>query len=195
MTFNLGKIIQDIREDFENMMEYVTGEQAKTATADATERGLFRMLIQMGFTLLMLFFIMRSQAASRQSFKMGDGNEWVYPRDTSRTYFSIFGKVRFTRPYFYRKGEGGRTPLDEELSLGENCYSDLVREIHDYLSVYGVYHKTCDILERILGLRLSTRVVQTNLGEDAAEVEAYYAQKPAPSPESWSFKRMAKACR
>ena len=43
-----------------------------------------------------------------------------------------------------------------------------------------MYHKTCDILERLLGLHLSTRVVQTNLNEDAADVSAYYAQKPAP---------------
>jgi hypothetical protein len=157
--------------------------QARTATADATERGLFKMLMQMGSKLLTLFFIMRSQAANREPLKTADGNEWSYHRDMRRTYFSIFGKVRFVRPYFYRKGEGGRTPLDAELSLGEDCYSDLVREIHDYLSVYGVYHKACDILERVLGLRLSTRVVQTNLGEDAAEVEAYYAQKPAPPAE------------
>jgi hypothetical protein len=183
MTFNSQEIIQDICKDFENMLEYVTGEQAKTATADATERGLFEMLMQMGFKLLTLFFIMRSQSASRASLEMADGREWSCHRDMQRTYFSIFGKVRFMRPYFYRKGEGGRTPLDEELSLGEDCYSDLVREIHDYLSVYGVYHKTCDILERVLGLRLSTRVVQTNLSEDAAEVEAYYAQKPAPQAE------------
>jgi hypothetical protein len=183
MTFNSQEIIQDIHKDFEDMLAYVTGVQARTATADATERGLFKMLMQMGSKLLTLFFIMRSQAANREPLKTADGNEWSYHRDMRRTYFSIFGKVRFVRPYFYRKGEGGRTPLDAELSLGEDCYSDLVREIHDYLSVYGVYHKACDILERVLGLRLSTRVVQTNLGEDAAEVEAYYAQKPAPPAE------------
>jgi hypothetical protein len=70
--------------------------------------------------------------------------------------------------------------LDAELSLGADCYSDLVREVSEYLGVNGVYHKSCDILKRLLGLNLSTRVLETNLGEDAAEVEAYYAQKPAP---------------
>jgi hypothetical protein len=84
------------------------------------------------------------------------------------------------RPYFYRKGQKGQSPLDAELSLGEDCYSDLVREVNDYLSVSGVYHKTSDILGRLLGLHLSTRAIQSNLGEDAQEVEIYYAQKPAP---------------
>lgn len=180
MTSNSQVIIQDIRTDFEKMLEYVTGEQARTATADATERGLFKMLIEMGLKLLTLFFVMRAYNAKRETLKMADGSELSYHRDTKRRYVSIFGKVCFARPYFYRKGQDGQTPLDAELSLGDDCYSDLVREVHDYLGVYDVYHKTCDILERLLGLHLSTRVVQTNLGEDAAEVSAYYAQKPAP---------------
>ena len=180
MTFNSQVIIQDIRTDFEEMLEYVTGEQARTATADATERGLFKMLIEMGLKLLTLFFIMRSQNASRKSCKAADGSELGYHRDTKRRYVSIFGKLRFVRPYFYQKGKGGQIPLDAELSLGDDCYSDLVREVNDYLGVNGVYHKGCETLERLLGLRLSTRVVQSNLGEDAADVLVYYAQKPAP---------------
>jgi len=179
MTFNSQEIIQDIRKDFETMLEYVMGEQAQTATADATERGLFKMMIAMGLKLLNLFFVMRSQNASRETLKTVEGSELHYHRDTGRYYVSIFGKLRFLRPYFYRKGQKGRAPLDAELSLGDDCYSDLVREVSDYLGVNGVYHKSCEILERLLGLNLSTRVLQTNLREDAAAVEAYYAQKPA----------------
>lgn len=180
MTFNSQAIIQDVRADFANMLEYVTGEQARTATADATERGLFKMLLAMGLKLLTLFFLLRSQHASRETLKTAAGSELYYHRDTQRRYVSIFGGLRFVRPYFYRKGQAGQAPLDAELSLGEDCYSDLVREVSGYLGVYDVYHKSCDILERLLGLRLSTRALQTNLGEDAADVLDYYAQKPAP---------------
>ena len=180
MTSNSQAIIQDIRMDFEKMLDYVTGEQARTASADATERGLFKMLIEMGLKLLTLFFMMRSQNASRATLKTAKGNTLPYHRDTQRRYVSIFGTLQFTRPYFYRKGQEAHTPLDEELSLGADCYSDLVREVNDYLGVYGVYHKACDILERLLGLCLSTRVIQTNLGEDATDVVAYYEQKPSP---------------
>ena len=100
---------------------------------------------------------MRSQRAKRETLKSVAGSELRYHRDTKRRYVSIFGKLCFERPYFYRKGQGGQTPLDVELSLGEDCYSDLVREVTDYLGVYGVYHKSCNILERLLGLNLSTR--------------------------------------
>lgn len=184
MTSNSQAIIQDIHADFEKMLEYVTGEEARKATADATERGLFKMLIEMGLKLLTLFFEMRSHNANRENLSMPNGSVMYYHRDTPRNYVSIFGKLRFARPYFYRSGLGGQAPLDADLSLGEDCYSDLVRELHDYLNVYGVYHKTSELIGRLLGLTLSTRALQSNLAEDAADVSNYYDQKPAPAPSS-----------
>jgi hypothetical protein len=184
MTFNSPEIIQDVRAQFEHMLDFVTGEQARTASADHIERGLFKLLLSLGAKLLQLFFVMRSQASSRQAIRIERGQELPYHRDTPREYFSIFGKVSFERPYFYKQGIGGQVPLDAELSLGEDCYSDLVREVSEYLGVYTVYGKTSNILERLLELNLSTRALQQNIAEDAADVEAYYVQKPPPSPES-----------
>jgi hypothetical protein len=182
MTFNSQEIIQDIRAECEKMIGFVTGEQARTATADRIERGLFKLLICLGAKLLTLFFVMRSQASSRDTLHTAEGQSLYYQRDTKRDYFSIFGKLAVWRPYFYKTGMGGQSPLDTELSLGDDCYSDLVREVSEYLGVYSVYHKTADILKRLLGLSLSTRVVEENITEDAAEVNAYYAQKLPPSP-------------
>jgi hypothetical protein len=182
MTSNSQEIIHDIRAELEKMINFVTGEQARTATADHIERGLFKLLIRLGAKLLTLFFVMRAQACSRDTLQTAEGHQLYYQRDTKRDYFSIFGKVALWRPYFYKTGVGGQTPLDAELSLGDDCYSDLVREVSEYLGVYSVYHKTTDILKRLLGLRLSTRVVEENIAEDAAAVEAYYAQKVPPAP-------------
>lgn len=182
MTFNSPGIIQDIRAEFEHMLDFVTGEQARTATADHIERGLFKMLLSMGAKLLQLFFVVRSQASSRQAIHTATGEDLPYHRDTSRGYHSIFGKVSIERPYFYQTGVGGKTPLDGELSLGTDSYSDMLREVSEYLGVYTVYGKSSDILERLLELDLSTRALQENIAEDSSDVEAYYAQKPPPSP-------------
>ena len=184
MTFNSQTIIQEARADFENMLDYVKGEKARTATADQIERGLFKMLLALGARLMTVFFVMRWQASTRQAIEREDGQKLPYHRDTKREYFSIFGKIEFFRPYFYKKEGGGQILLDGELSLGEDCYSDLVREITEYLGVDSVYNKTSDILDRLLGLSLSTRVVEANITADAMDVETYYAQKPAPLPDS-----------
>ena len=185
MTINSQEIIRDIRTEFENLLDYVTGEQARTAKADSIERGLFKMLLSMGAKLLELFFVMRSQTCSREKLQDKDGQLLPYHHDNRRVYFSIFGKVSIERPYFYKTGVGGQTPLDAELGLGEDIYSDLLRETTEYLGVYHVYGgKSADFLERLLGLKLSTRALQQNIAEDSASVEAYYAQKPSPQPES-----------
>ncbi len=182
MTFNSETIIQDIRTDFEKMIDFVMGEEAHTATADQIERGLFSLLLAMGAKLLGLFFVMRSQDSTRGKYQCRDGCELPYQQEKKRDYYSIFGKLPIWRPYFYKKGKGGAMPLDAELSLGDDCYSDLVREVSEYLGVYTVYGKSGDILGGLLGLNLSTRALQANVAKDARDVEAYYEQKPPPSP-------------
>jgi hypothetical protein len=180
MTSNSQTIIQDIRQEFEMLLEFVTGEPAQQATADHIERGLFKLLLAMGAKLLRLFFVIRSEACSRESHPTATGAILAYERDTKRNYYSIFGKLPLYRPYFYQKGVGGETPLDAALGLGADSYSDLLREVADYLGVYNVYHKSGDILSRLLGLKLSTGAIESNMATDATDVESYYAQKPAP---------------
>jgi hypothetical protein len=182
MASNSAEMIQDVRGQFEQLLDFVTGEQAKTATADHIERGLFKLLVTLGASLLRLFFVLRSNASSRTPFRTETGQALPYHRDTARQYFSIFGKIDFERPYFYKQGVGQRMPLDEALSLGTDGYSDLLRELSGYLAVYTVYEKTTEIFDRLLGLSLSTRSLHKNMAEDAEYVEAYYTQKPAPPP-------------
>jgi hypothetical protein len=185
MTFNSQEIIQDIRAEFEHLLEFVTGEQARTAKADSIERGLFKMLLKLGAKLLQLFFTMRSEICSRQAVQSKSGEDLAYHRDTERVYFSIFNKVFIERPYFYKKGIGAQIPLDAELGLGDDSYSDLLREITEHLVIYHVYGgDNADFMERLFGFSLSTRALQQNIAEDSESVEAYYAQKSPPSPES-----------
>ena len=185
MTFNSQEIIQDVRAEFEHLLDFVTGEQARTAKADSIERGLFKMLLSLGAKLLQLFFAMRSEICSRQAVRSKSGQELPYHRDTERVYFSIFNKVFIERPYFYKQGVGAQTPLDAELGLGDDSYSDLLRETTEYLAVSHVYGgSNADFMDRLFGYNLSTRALQQNVAEDAESVEAYYAQKSPPCPES-----------
>lgn len=193
MTFNSEKIIQDVRVQFEQMLDFVTGERAQSASAYQIESGLFKLLVSLGFSLLQLFFTLRSEKSNRAKVQQADGQELPYHRDTARYYFSIFGKLRFERPYFYKKGVGQQIPLDEELSLQADGYSDLLRELCGYLDVDNVYAKTADMFKRLLGLSLSKRSLQGNILEDSAEVLAYYDQKAPPAPVSGASILVAQA--
>lgn len=182
MISNSEKIIQDVRVQFEQMLDFVTGERAQSASAYQIESGLFKLLVSLGFSLLQLFFIVRCEKSTRTKVRLSDGQELPYHRDTARYYFSIFGKLRFERPYFYKQGVGQQIPLDEELSLQADGYSDLLRELSGYLDVDNVYAKTADMFKRLLGLSLSKRSLQGNILEDSADVLAYYDQKAPPAP-------------
>lgn len=181
MSLNTEDIVQEIHDEFESMLTYV--QDSKTATADQVERGIFRRLLMLGYKLMLLFFTLRAAACSRTSIETAEGETLPYFDDKKRDYFSIFGKLPFWRPYFYATGVGSESPLDGELSLGSDCYSDLVREIAEYLGVDVTYAKVRDMFARILGQELSTNAVQKMVAQDAVDVEAYYEQKPAPSPQ------------
>ena len=180
MAFDSYNIVQEIRAEFEKILDFVTGVEAQAATADHIERGLFRRLLDLGAKLMLLFFVIRAQNCPREPLQK-DGQELPYYGERKRTYFSIFGKIPFWRPYFYQSGVG-EAPLDAELSLGSDRYSDLLREMTEYLAVHVAYGKDTDLLERFFDVQLSTRVLQQIIEADAEDVEAFYAQQPSPSP-------------
>jgi len=173
-------IVQELHAEFESMLNYV--KDSRTATADQVERGLFRRLLDLGGRLMVLFFALRSEAQPRQVCRTPRGELLPYWAEHRRPYFSIFGKLAFWRPYFYRQGVGGASPLDQELALGADCYSDLVRELAEYLGVGSTYAKVADCFARLLGLALSTQAISAMVADDAADVEAFYTHQSPPPP-------------
>ena len=68
--------------------------------------------------------------------------------------------------------------------MGSDCYADLVRELVEYLGVDSTYAKVANCFGQLLGLELSTQAISDLVAEDAADVEAFYAQLPPPPPAS-----------
>lgn len=182
MSHNPDAIVQELHAEFESMLNYV--KDSRTATADQVERGLFKRLLSLGARLMLWFFALRTAAAPRGEHQLANGATLPYRTEHRRHYFSIFGKLAFWRPYFYRSEVGGASPLDQELALGADCYSDLVRELVEYLGVGSTYAKVADCFARILGLELSTQAISDLVAEDAGDVEAFYAQQAPPAPAS-----------
>lgn len=180
MALNSEGIIQEVRQEFEGLLDYVTGEAAQEARADEIERGLLRRLLGMGARLMLLFFVQRASTYSRAAQRTAQGEHLPYQGQRTRSYFSIFGKLTVPRPYFYQPGVGGTSPLDAELSLGADCYSEPLREMMEELAVCMTYEKACHFVARYFGHSLSTRSVQQMVTQDASAVLAYYEQRPVP---------------
>lgn len=182
MFFDPSGIVQEIRQDFEIMLDTIQRDQK--STADGMERKIFKWMLALGFRLLELYFAQRSASCAKESTVHESGQEIPYIEKRKRSYYSIFGKAQIWRPYFYKKGIGSSIPLDAELSLGEDSYSELLREIAESLSVEVAYEKAVELIERLLGQRISSSAAQKMVSQDAQMVESYYEQKAPPEPSS-----------
>jgi len=183
MSFNSDRIVQQIHHDFKDLVDYVTGEASQSRTACEVELTLFRQLLALGAQLLRLFFVQRATVRPSEPIAP-DGTRLKYQEKRQTTYFSVFGKVRFRRHYFHAPGQKGICPLDAELSLPSRCYSDLLRDWAEYCTTNESYDESLRVLKHILGLSISKQALETAVQEDAVDVEAFYEQKAAPSPET-----------
>jgi hypothetical protein len=127
--------------------------------------------------LLRLFVIKRAEAELHAPLVKSNKTVLPYHSQKGCDYFSIFGKLRFERAYFYAWGGQGEAPLDEALSLPKRCYSDLLLESAELLGVEEAYSKGLQVVTRLLGLNLSEMVVETGVAEHSQTVKAYYKQK------------------
>ena len=182
MSSNPDEIVQQMQQDFHSLIAYVQEADARTHTAAEVEITLFRRLLALGLALLRLFFLTR--AALPQEAPRAPASGLPLPAHDHRpiTYYSVFGKLSFTRQYFYAAGLGGACPLDAALSLPARTYSDLLRDWMSYDATDGAYRETSTTLERILGLTLSTQSLERVVADDACDVAAFYEQLPEMAP-------------
>lgn len=184
MSSNSTQIIQQLRCEFQELIEYVTGGESHTRTAYEVELTLFRRLLALGAKLLYLFFVQRAAIRPSGPVYAPDGTALTYHDQRLTTYFSVFGKIRFRRHYFHAPGQEGFCPLDAELSLPPRCYSDLLRDWAEYGITSESYDESIKVLQRILNLTISKRALETGVSEDAADVDAFYEQKVVPPAEA-----------
>ena len=134
-------LIRDIHMEFDDVLDFVSGQQACSAQVYAIERGLLSRLLDLGRQLLALFLAVRARESPRTSVATPHGRRLPYHSDKPRSYLSIFGLIRFARPYFYARGLGFSVPFDAVLGLPQDRYSDLVRQMSESLSVEVVASK------------------------------------------------------
>jgi hypothetical protein len=181
MTSTADPMIAQLRQEFETLVTAVTGPATQTSTADAVERLLFRRVLALGGGLLQMFFRSRAAVVPSDPVTSPDGTVLTYHDRRPTTYFSVFGKLTFRRHAFTAPGQPVVCPLDADLSLPGRCYSDLLREWAAYGSTDAAFRETQSLLERILGLSLSTQALETIVQEDAADVAAFDDQPPDPT--------------
>lgn len=183
MPSNSAQIGHQLRCEFQELIEYATGDQSRSRTAYEVELTLFRRLLALGARLLHLFFVHRAAVRPSGPVYAPDRTELQYHDQRPTSCFSVFGKIRFWRHYFHAPGQESFCPLDAEPSLPPRCYSDLLWDRAEYCITGESYDESIKVLERILALSISKRALETGVLEDVTDVEASYEQKAAAPPE------------
>jgi hypothetical protein len=181
MTSNPELIVQQLQHDFQNLLAYVTGPEARWQTAYTVELTLFRRLLALGAALLRLFFVTRAAVRPVEPITAPDGTRLTARDQRPTTYYSVFGNVCFARHYFTAPGQEGCCPLDAELSLPAHGYSDLLREWAVYGTTDESYRESQTVIERILGVSLSLQAIKAGVAEAGQDVTTFYAQPAEPA--------------
>jgi len=169
--------VRQAEEEFRSLMSYVRGPESRSATAYEAEQHVFRALLALGVRLLAVFFAVRAQASAAQQAP-ATPHSW-----RSTIYLSVFGPLVVRRAYYWSAATRGSCPLDAELSLPARRYSDLLRDWLEFALTSEAYDQAVAFLERILGFSLAKHALERLAAEDAADVAAFYDQKPAPPVE------------
>ena len=181
MSFNPEERIQALYDDFQALVVFATDAQARTAKD--VEAHLFSNLLKLGAHLLKLYFEGQAAQQSKDPLPQTDAPPLRYHRRRRRSYFSVFGKIHFTRAYFWAAGQGGATPLDDQLDLPEDCYSALLCDWACFAVTEQSYGASGALLEHILGVRLPKLSLEQIAARQAASVTTFYEHKPPPKPE------------
>lgn len=170
-------LMQDVRHEFEKLMDLVTGPQAHHATLNQMERHVFRRVLRLGYQLLKLFIVRRVEAESHAPYESPTGQTLAYHSQQEASYLSVFGKLAFRRAYFYAPGGGGVCPLDAALSLPARCYSDFLMELTSLLAVDGVFETGVEVVNTVLGVSVPKRAIEMAVAEQSAAVADFYEQR------------------
>lgn len=181
-------MIRTARQEFDQLLDSLHSRAESRSTAYQVERELFTRLLALGQLLLKVFFALCAQRSARrdaqQSVACEDGEDLRLHSWKPRRYVSVFGEIQIERPYFWQRGQAGQFPMDETLSLPDDSYSDVLREQADLLSGTMAYGEASAVIERLLGLSLSTSALSRLVERDGEETQAFYAEKPSPKPSS-----------
>ena len=134
-------------------------------------------VLALGRLFVQLFLCMREEQFRATHPRPQPGYKQISPN--TRLLGTFFGKVRYWRTYFYRKGSG-YYPLDVELGLTRDGFSMLLRSCATRIATKVSYAQTTLILSLFLGWTPAQETVESmvlGLGQHTA---AWFESAPAP---------------
>ncbi len=179
MSHTSTSIAENVRNELENLLDFVVSEQERQ-TAYQAERNIWKGVLLLGRQLMQLFFTVHSEREERHKAIEFEGERLARCGQPDRQYVSLFGSVKVKRYHYWEKGRKGVHPLDATLSIPERIYSDCVQEILTAMEVWIPQEQTLDMLANWFDLSIPKKSLQSSAADQSGYMTDYYAQRPAP---------------
>lgn len=101
----------------------------------------------------------------------------------NKVYLSLFGLLEFHRPAYHSNQRGMIYVLDEDLDIPSQMWSYNIQELVGCSASTVSFEESVKMLNELLDLNLSATGSERNVAYLGAEVDEYYEQKQAPTPE------------
>jgi len=181
---SIENVFSEVDAKCDEIKSYIMGKAQKQSFYHV-EKGMLFMAMSFGLVCLQAFLRVKGDGAVGSTHTDHDGT--IRPRHSNnhvQEYFSIFGKLKINRAYYWAKGLGGVCPLDADLNLPEKGYSYLLEKWGLKLGVHGSYQKVIDIFYSMLGIKLCKDPVERMMADASQSVSGYYESLPVPAAES-----------
>lgn len=104
-------------------------------------------------------------------------------KNTSRKLISLFGSVVVNRLGYSQRKKDSQFPLDKELNLPDNQYSDGLRQRFVHEAIKSSFDESVKSIDRLTGGHVPKRQGVRLVHDISQDFEAFYAQKRFFEPE------------
>jgi hypothetical protein len=185
-ALSVERSICDGDHEVKELFEFVT-KNAEDLTAYQMEQNIFAKVMQIGLAAMKCYFAAKGTGDVGTTLQLNDGAVATKAKGLcERAYFSVFGKFSVPRTVYRAFAHPGVMPLDAQADLPERCYSYLLQEWMDHLSIRDTFHESELTVSKLLGLQVSASRFEV-VNQDSItqhEYEQFYAEKPPPAPEA-----------
>ena len=183
-ALSVEKSIFEGEKEVKELFNFVT-TNAENFKAYDMEKAIFKRIMQIGLTAMKCYFAEKGTGDLGSEIVSEDGT--VLNRESAlrcRNYFSVFGKASVPRTYYRCDGKPGIMPLDAQTDFPKRCYSYLLQEWMDILSIRETFKESEITLTRLLGLSVSSSRFEVVNRDSSSNYDEFYEEKELPPSES-----------
>lgn len=170
-----AKIRQLVRDQVDQIFALLEGDRVPRPF-DVVQKNLIPMVFALG-RLFLAYSLARAEERSGARSMHG----FQERRPQARLLGTYFGKVRYWRKYFRRRGGGGGLyPLDVELGLPADGFSMLVMGMAARLATIVTYDQAAGILMTFLGWAPSKMSIEKSVLGFGRFTSSWFEEAPAP---------------